>query len=455
MTIENQKSINFNATKGIYTPQDVTLISRDSSINNLGTFVNVCANRLIAYADLGIGDMAPLLTQINTLSAENYISGDIQIGNTGNLYAEEVINWGGNINIFTYSDLTIGNIKALVGDVYLSAITGNIWDDVINDPQDSNYILGNLVELVALENIGDLNTKNGDIDTDANILNAYAGKNIFIEERDGVLFNNINAGDKIKLSVHDSTLIDQIIGKGFVDIDILSGNLTIKGNVTSQTSGVRIHCKNGSIYAQGKGPHVIAFDDSYLSAPQGKITPQEIPLNVQIKGELFLNIANLSITYPTREVYGRLVGMIYPSGVPILIPTRFPKPLNPPGFVYFNGKQIWPPKSNADYQLMAQTVVNVYNNFILKYRQEFFNNPRFSQELIVSKIGYFADLLKKYRLVSFDKATPIFYAYHPLTPTDFSAFDGIILDEEFYEFIEKKIRAKKQLPFYYFLPLGR
>ncbi len=437
---------------------DFVQADRDAFINSAGEVMESGDNEPDVISDnLFINSVngVDLDTQINTLFANNTFSGNIQIENTGNLYAKEVINFGGDINILTHSDLIVGSIKALGrNNVYLSAITGNIWDDLINDPQDSNYILGNLVELSALENVGDLSAKNGDIDVNADILNAYAGKNIFIEERDGVLFNNINAGDKVKLFAHNSSLINQIIAKNFVDIDILSGDLTIKGSVTSQTSGIRIHCKNGSIYAQSKGPHVIAFDDSYFSAPQGKITPWGVPLNVWIKGKLFLNIANLSIIYPTREIYGNLVGTICSLGVPILIPTRFPKPLNPPGFVYFNYKQIWPPKSNSDYQLMSQAVVNAYNNFILKYRQEFFNNPRFSQELIVSKTGYFADLLKKYRLVSFDKATPIFYAYHPLTPTDFSAFDNIILDEEAYEFIEKRIKVRRALPFY-FLPLGR
>lgn len=60
------------------------------------------------------------------------------------------------------------------------------------------------------------------------------------------------------------------------------------------------------------------------------------------------------------------------------------------------------------------------------------------------------EIMKNYRVVSFEPATPTtFFGYHPLTPTDMSAFDGIVLDAGAYEFISDSIRMKKNLAPYF------
>jgi hypothetical protein len=47
--------------------------------------------------------------------------------------------------------------------------------------------------------------------------------------------------------------------------------------------------------------------------------------------------------------------------------------------------------------------------------------------------------------------SPYFYGYHPLTPIDSSAFDGIVLDAAAYDFIENNLNLKdvnKLYPYY-------
>ncbi len=60
------------------------------------------------------------------------------------------------------------------------------------------------------------------------------------------------------------------------------------------------------------------------------------------------------------------------------------------------------------------------------------------------------EILHNYRVVSFEPATPnTFFGYHPLTPTDMSAFDGITLDSGAYDFIADSIKLKKNLAPYF------
>ncbi len=58
------------------------------------------------------------------------------------------------------------------------------------------------------------------------------------------------------------------------------------------------------------------------------------------------------------------------------------------------------------------------------------------------------ELLDNIRVVIFEPATPTeFFAYHPLTETDMTAFDGIGLDVGAYEFIEENINLNQGSPY--------
>ncbi|RLB77406.1 MAG: hypothetical protein DRH15_11340, partial [Deltaproteobacteria bacterium] len=312
------------------TKNDVFLTAKQGSITQDGVpACDVASDELHIDAQKGID----LDTRSNILLADNSQIGDIVIDNTGDLYAKHVDNKGGNIRITTHSDLFVGNIQAQgSNDVYLNAATGSIWDDLFADADDLNYIRGDLVDLVALEDIGDMAVSNGDIDVRANTINASCSGDLILEAKDGTLFNNISAGGRMSLTACGSIILGNITSDGFIDIRVSQGDITVTTDtITSYNSGVRLTTDTGSIYAQGPGPHIIAADDSFLNAPNGKISPLPgVPLNVSIKGGLYLDIANLSITYPTRENYGNLIGTITPLNTPILIPTRFPEPLNPP-----------------------------------------------------------------------------------------------------------------------------
>ena len=60
------------------------------------------------------------------------------------------------------------------------------------------------------------------------------------------------------------------------------------------------------------------------------------------------------------------------------------------------------------------------------------------------------ELLDGFRVVFVEPAKPTeFFGYHPLTPTDSSAFDEIVLDIDFYEFIAGNINLQKSLAPYF------
>jgi hypothetical protein len=72
------------------------------------------------------------------------------------------------------------------------------------------------------------------------------------------------------------------------------------------------------------------------------------------------------------------------------------------------------------------------------------------EELLKRGLGYY-EILSLIRITSGDNATPFFFGYHPLTPMDSSAFDGINLDAGAYDFIEDNLNLKdknKLYPYY-------
>jgi filamentous hemagglutinin family protein len=73
-------------------------------------------------------------------------------------------------------------------------------------------------------------------------------------------------------------------------------------------------------------------------------------------------------------------------------------------------------------------------------------NPPVSQ-LVAPLINNFKpeyETLSLFRYVSNEPATPFnFFSYHPLTPADYAAFDGINLDVGAYDFIEDNIKLKR------------
>ncbi|MBP6342831.1 MAG: filamentous hemagglutinin N-terminal domain-containing protein [Candidatus Omnitrophica bacterium] len=75
--------------------------------------------------------------------------------------------------------------------------------------------------------------------------------------------------------------------------------------------------------------------------------------------------------------------------------------------------------------------------------------PRVLDNIFDAYRAYY-EILEPSQFLSFEPATKIgLYAYHPITETDSSAFQGFTLDAGAYEFIENNIRLKKEMPAYY------
>jgi hypothetical protein len=68
----------------------------------------------------------------------------------------------------------------------------------------------------------------------------------------------------------------------------------------------------------------------------------------------------------------------------------------------------------------------------------------------MKNLRVYYEILKDYRFVSVEPATPLtFYRYHPLIPTDMSAFNDIKLDIKAYDFIDNNIQPKESLSSYF------
>jgi hypothetical protein len=64
-------------------------------------------------------------------------------------------------------------------------------------------------------------------------------------------------------------------------------------------------------------------------------------------------------------------------------------------------------------------------------------DPSQLANLLAGNFRKYYEILDGYRYVPIDPARPLgFFAYHPLTETDTSAYDGFNLDEGAYDFID-------------------
>jgi hypothetical protein len=415
----------------VQTTGNVTIIAdNDGSglgaiTDNNGALDNIACNILTLSAATGIGFGTVLETVANTLIADNSTSGDIEISNTGDLYAQHVVNQNGNVKITVASDLTVGDIQALGGfGVYLTATTGSILDDVALDPLDTNGIIASLVVLDAFGDIGSAIAK-GDIDVAADTIRATANGNIIIEEKDGAYFENIVSNNGfIALLAHASSIFGLIQAEKLIDIEVTNGDMTISGSLTSFTATISIIIENGSLLAIGVGPHIVCPADAYIFIKGGTLSATGDPINVLIDGDLLLDMAEAGNVggicgYFNGSVHGQTSGMYV-----LFMNSSFPSPLLPNGIVFFNGNIIWPPINMAAYNQMLELLSRKFENL-------------------------HAGNLQNFRLVSIDTNRPLFYFYHPLTPTDSSAFDNITLDAGAYEFIENLLQLRGSAPGYF------
>jgi hypothetical protein len=91
---------------------------------------------------------------------------------------------------------------------------------------------------------------------------------------------------------------------------------------------------------------------------------------------------------------------------------------NPPGYVFFNGVEIWP-------KLPAPEGAERFHHLLANWP--------------------IPEVLARFRVLVTDLANHngVVYFYHPLTPTNTDAFEGFELTPDMYEFIEGKLKLRE------------
>ncbi|MCM8830982.1 MAG: hypothetical protein NC918_02165, partial [Candidatus Omnitrophica bacterium] len=351
----------------------------DANDDGVGVNTNIVTQKLILSAKNGIGSGNALETEVNTLNATNTNSGNIEIDNTG--------------------DLILGSITT-PGDVIIT-----VSSSILDDSDETNYISADTVNLTANKDIG--SSGDGDIDTKANSITLSAGGDIYLEEYDGAGFSSVTANRSATIFANDSSTLGSITTGADFSFTISSGAISVQGPIKSNSGGVKLNALGGSIVALGLGPHLISQANSTINT-SGVIGSLATPFDVSLSsGNLAVNIGSA-----IGGISGVLSGSI-PSGT-ILHNS-------PPGIIYFNGQQIWPPLPTVTPPTGPSVSLISQGAYLLVWR-EFLS---------------YLEILANYQLNSF-VAIPIYF-YHPLTETDLSAFNEFILEEGAYEFIDGAI----------------
>ena len=493
---------------------DIYLTALDGAINDAynDTSIKIKGITLNLQAKDGIGDSDTLDTQVSILQALNTTSNNIDIDNHGDLFAQSVINNGGDIYITTHSDLTLGYIKAIGNFVGLNAVNGSI----LNDSGSSLNILANTAELMALSNIG---LAGSPINTNLDILAGFSSGagDIYINEADSIGLGGIgtSTGTGHSLAAYD----------GIIDITS-AGDMTVN-SVIAPRGGVFLETTGGSIYAgQGwcpivtapgsytmdltnpstdwqtlgginyfsqqmnplpAGPNVIAGGYSYFSAPSlpnsltgtnggtiGVGTLSDItvynPLKVDIQVIPGSHSAVPAPLVPTAGLTLQIGGVAPVYTAPGVPGTTHNGPLGMSGAI----EGIVRPATTAVtgvYPSPAIDLTNVTPPGYIFYdgtdsdcasplyaplasnigpQQIWPPYPNGAQYLTTRELRAYYEILDPHRVSFVEPLQPTtFYAYHPILKTDESAFDDITLDVGAYEFINQNINLKKSLAPYF------
>jgi hypothetical protein len=242
---------------------------------------------------------------------------------------------------------------------------------------------------------------------------------------------NLNAGGSADLLTNDVTL-DSITTGGDFTLEASSGDITLNGAATvpagfpvppgiNAGGGVSLLADNGSINAIN--PYTVtANGNSLFATPNGTIGVVNGPVNVDILGNLILDIgARIGLNS------GILTGVVNnpPSNLPLFLPSSFPSPLIPPGNVWFNGVRIWP--SESEFEL-SQASSGLLGRFVFPD----------AQRLALTQVNTFDPSTS-----SAQSGGGGLFLYHPLMQLDSGAFDQEFqLDEGAFDFIDGEILRK-------------
>ena len=370
-----------------------------------------------------------LKTDINNLYAR--AGGSITIHDVGSLTLQDVrggLNTLDDVNIEAFGDIIVVYVSDPVR-ITLTSDNGSI--NGVSSPSIVSYY----VILNALN--GDVGSLGNYLVISASDITATAGGDIYIESLGSVLFHDIT-GNNINLIANGSSRYQNIVAVLNIIVNQAAGDMTLVGNaMEAQNGGIDITIADGSIFTIGAGPHIKAASDSAIHLAGGVIGTIINPLDVDITGVLALDMPNAG---NIDGVCGVLTGTVTGIGGPVVTGPGWPllinvstnhlygtTPLAPSGFVYFNTTLIWP-EIPMDYMLLVEELTRARENAIYEVMKNF------TQVTMVNPhIQYF-------------------YFYHPLTPIDQGAFDGISLNAGAYEFIENSLTLdlkNKNLSSYY------
>ncbi len=233
--------------------------------DNKGNSINIIADDLNLYSAEGIGSGSILEIAVDVLNAENTTSGNIEIDNTGNLFAESVINDGADIKINVHSDLSLGTVQAAGNTVELTA------DGAITDGDDTQVdILSNAAVLSAVKGIGSgnaleteisslqaTNTHSGDIELDN-----QGDLDLVDLESLGYAVQNAGAGT-IEITAHSAlTVTDTVSANG--------GKIYLEGDYVNQRGDIT-NTGAGNIYVKATTGDIIMGPAALTQAGAGLI----------------------------------------------------------------------------------------------------------------------------------------------------------------------------------------
>jgi filamentous hemagglutinin family protein len=216
-----------------------------------------------------------------------------------------------DIDIRTFSngiyqgDLVVGNVDAgNVGDVIIITQDGSIQ----HDTNPATRVTGDYVLLGSYTGIGGLGT----VETSANSITAYAARTGSID------ITNFHGTDTI-FEGNSPTGGIYFTQRG-------AGDLLLRGVTSGRAGGLNLTSVNSDI--RGLAGNYLSAETMSLSTPNGTVGADN-PLSVYTLGSLSLNVGGQE-----NGTSARLNGSIG-QGKPTLAQ-------NPPGYVYYNGVQIWP-----------------------------------------------------------------------------------------------------------------
>ena len=376
---------------------------------------------------------------INNSTINSIVDG----GNRPSMFSIET----GDVNILD-SKLTAFQGGTSFGDGYILANKGSILDN------SGSLLSANRLSMTATNDIG---TQDSPINTQVDMLvaNSSGSGSIYINEKDDLEVGINNYGYYYwYYSGHDVRANDGIIS-------IVTGGDMLVNTINAPNGGVYLQTKEGSIYAgepYGSDYNVTAGGASYFSALNGTI----------------------GVGYPGEDkdpaISGQIIGVVDP-GVTAITGVNPSPDLDlrfgvPPGLVLFantdgettqDPQQIWPSGTAANQTLMNNPLrvdIELVDGATSALPEGFSTTAALTLQIgslnngvgdylsqlaapLIKGVDTYFELLRGIRM-SFGPITPLqFYAYHPLTPADLSAFNGMDFSADAFDYIDGVNLKKK------------